>query len=251
MQPYLPRIGRCILKIPSEEEISAAFLEAKQWTADEIRSKWRQEQMYSLERTQYALNSSWRCKQIKEVQQASLTFNVGHSVSDLDAEILACFGNLNSEAHEIRTKRTNSELSGTDTDYEASQSFLSEGHTHMPRMSGFLVKRSQGLSPSVLLRGWQERWFVLSPHRCGAQLQYFKRDLYSSPAKSIILTCSSRVLRDPGLDTQDRFCFSFNEHGSAKRRVLAASNEAQALAWISCINGLLSEGISFTRAAST
>ena len=235
-----------MLNLPSPEEIDAASSKETLLTVEDVRIKWRRKQVANLEDMLSKLNSSWRCRQISMVQQASPDFSKSPDICDLDPSILACFGNMNSEQVASKSKH---QLC-IETDCGSKRTFQSEGHLHPPRMSGFLSKRSQSLSPHRLLRGWQERWFIVTPHRSGALLEYYKKDSYESPAKSIIISTAFRGRRESAHDTPDRFGFSFVQHGSSRRVVLAASNEAQATAWISCVDAILDESCMFSRAAS-
>ena len=191
---------------------------------------------------------AWAVRLVRNVE-CDVVSAMSMDLRCLDPSVLACFGNMNSGEDEFPAG-SDSDFSGMETSCGSLRSCRSEKQSHLPRMSGFLTKRSTSLSPSRLFRPWKTRWFVLTPHRSGAMLQYYKKDSYDAPAKTLIIGSSGRGQREAGYDSNDRFCFSFPEHGSGIRMILSATSESQANAWVSCINNLVAESLQFSRAAS-
>jgi hypothetical protein len=215
-------------------------------TAGEIKAKWRRQQILMLDHFNREVASSWRCRQIHEVKQASS--NDTPDTCELDPSILACFGNMNEEA----MSHLDSTLSGTSTcrRIDNDQSFMSEPQSPLPLMSGFLSKRGHSIVPHRLFQRWQDRWFVLIPHRCGAEIECYKEESYGAPPKKLIVGSTKHGQREPSLDSSNRFGFSFTEHGSGRRLEFAAPTDAKAQAWISCVNSLLDDSRRFNRCSS-
>jgi hypothetical protein len=241
---------RLTVLLPAAEDIDAAATE-RRLTADEVRAKWRSEQVANLTTMLSELNSTWRCKQINNAKLAYSTDNDEPANGfELDPSVFLCFGNTNSQEEDYWPAESDSDISGMETLRGSCRSCRSERPTPIPRMSGFLCKRSKFTSPRRLFNAWQERWFVLLPHRCGALVQYYKHDSYDAPARSLVIGAGSRGSREASLDSTGRYCIAFCEHESGRRVVLAASSEAQAESWVSCINTLIAESLPFSRASS-
>ena len=98
-------------------------------------------------------------------------------------------------------------------------------------MNGFLHAESKGVIRGKICHQLRTYWVVL---HTDSTLEYFNREGVSK--RKMKPDCNRQSRRESSHDRKEQYCFSYpNLDGLT---LLYASSEAQAEAWISCLNGI-------------
>ena len=176
-------------------------------------------------------NSSWRRRPARILtRQKPVSYNDTPCLPEIDTELLASFGHLESD----------DSLAGTTSSVLASVE--ASNHTsdlHPQCMSGFLQEQARAAVCCIPFQRWTERWFVATAtdHSSGIELLGFTRDCYASPTRRILVDAAAR--RETARDAALRCAFSVGERGAARRPLLATQSDAQARAWVASLNAML------------
>ncbi len=162
---------------------------------------------------------------------------------DIDPSLLECFGSYDAVDADASLENSFWALDKVDcgdsliegyTVVNSNRSDLLKNH---PCMSGFLSEQADTLVFCFPLQRWTERWCVATEHPSGAELLSFRKDAYAAPSRRILVDAAAR--RETARDAALRCAFSVGERGAARRPLLAAQSDAQARAWVACVNAIL------------